>query len=155
MLRAYVMDFEGSWDQHLPFMEFAYNNRYHSSIRMAPFEVLYGRKCRSLVGWFKTGDHQLLGPELIQDAIEKVQMIRDRLRIAQSRHKSYTDIHRRQLEFEVTDHVFLKVSPFKGAMRFGKKGKLSPIIIRPFQILDKIGTVAYKLALLLELGSTS
>ena len=147
MLRASVIDFGGQWDKHLPLIEFAYNNSYHSSIQMAPFEALYGRKCRSPVGWFETGETKLLGPDLIQDAIEKVKMIRDRMQTAQSRHKSYADHRRRNLEFQEGDYVFLKVSPFKGVMRFGRKGKLSPRYIGPFQILRKLGNRAYELAL--------
>ena len=77
MLRASVIDFGGQWDKHLPLIEFAYNNSYHSSIQMAPFEALYGRKCRSPVGWFETGETKFLGSDLIQDAIEKVKLIRD------------------------------------------------------------------------------
>ena len=79
MLRACVLDFEGSWDKYLPLIEFAYNNSYHSSIQMAPFEALYGRRCRTPVGWFETGEHQLLGPDLVQDSIERIRLIRERL----------------------------------------------------------------------------
>ena len=77
MLRACVIDFEGSWDQHLPLIEFAYSNSYQASIQMAPFEVIYGQKCRSPVGWFETGEQKLLGPDLVQDALEKVKLIRE------------------------------------------------------------------------------
>ena len=84
MLRAYVLDFEGSWDQHLSLIEFVYNNSYQCTIHMAPYEVLYGRKCRSLVGWFEVGDHPLLGSDMIQDAVRKVKLVRDRMRAAQS-----------------------------------------------------------------------
>ena len=87
MLRACVLEFEGSWDQHLSMLEFAYNNSYQSSIQMAPYEALYGRKCRSSVGWFEVGDHQLLGPDMVKDAVDKVKLIRDRMRTAQSRQK--------------------------------------------------------------------
>ena len=84
MLRACVLDFEGSWDQHLFLIKFAYNNSYQSTIQMAPYEVLYGRKCRSPVGWFEVGDHPLLGPDMVQDAARKVGLVRDRMRAAQS-----------------------------------------------------------------------
>ena len=114
---------------------------------MAPFEALYGRKCRSLVGWFEAGEQKLLGPDLVQDAVEKVKLIKERMKTAQSRQKSYSDRRRRDLEFHEGDSVFLKVSPFKGVMRFGKKGKLSPRYIGPFQILRRIGDRAYKPAL--------
>ncbi len=85
MLRACVIDFKGSWDDHLPLIEFAYNNSYHSSIQMAPYEALYGRRCRSPVGWFEVGEAALIGPDSVLDAMEKVQLIRDRLKTAQSR----------------------------------------------------------------------
>ncbi|WMV49376.1 hypothetical protein MTR67_042761 [Solanum verrucosum] len=93
---------------------------------MTLFEALYVRRCRTPVGWFEVGEIALIGPELVYEAIEKVRLIRSRLRTAQSRHKSYADVRRRDLEFEVNDWVYLKISPMKGVMRFGKKGKLSP-----------------------------
>ena len=147
MLRACVLDFEGGWDQHLSLIEFAYNNSYQSTIQMAPYEALYGRKCRSPLGWFEVGDYPLLGPDMVQDAVRKVGLVRDRMRAAQSRQKSYADNRRRELEFGVGDHVFLKISPFKGVMRFGKRGKLSPRYIGPFEILRRHGAAAYELAL--------
>ncbi|MCF7184031.1 hypothetical protein L3H42_11070, partial [Corynebacterium sp. MC-13] len=139
MLRACALDFKGSWVDHLPLIEFAYNNSYHSSIKMAPYEALYGRKCRSPIGWFEVGETTLLGPDLVQQAMEKVKVIQERLETAQSRHKSYADIRRRGLEFSVGDWVFLKVSPIKGVMRFGKKRKLSPRYIGPYQIAKRFG----------------
>ncbi|XP_070015156.1 uncharacterized protein [Nicotiana sylvestris] len=114
---------------------------------MALFEALYVRKCRSPVGWFEPGETQLLGPDLVQQALEKVALIRERLRTTQSRQKSYADKRVRDLEFMKGEKVFLKVSPMKGVMRFGRKGKLSPRYIGPYEILDRIGSVAYKLAL--------
>ncbi|MCF6774907.1 hypothetical protein L3H44_10975 [Corynebacterium sp. MC-12] len=152
MLRACALDFKGSWVDHLPLIEFAYNNSYHSSIKMAPYEALYGRKCRSPIGWFEVGETTLLGPDLVQQAMEKVKVIQERLETAQSRHKSYADIRRRGLEFSVGDWVFLKVSPMKGVMRFGKKGKLSPRYIGPYQIIKRFGQVAYELELPQELS---
>nr|GEY95287.1 putative reverse transcriptase domain-containing protein [Tanacetum cinerariifolium] len=95
MLRACVIDFGGSWNIHLPLAEFSYNNIYHSSIRFAPFEALYGRKCRSPVLWVETGDSRLIGPELVQETTDKVVMIRDRLNAARDRQKSYTDNKRK------------------------------------------------------------
>ena len=142
-----MLDLKGSWETHLPLIEFAYNNSYHSSIEMAPFEALYGRRCRSPICWNEVGERKLLGPELVQLTTEKIQLIRERLLAAQSRQKSYADNRRRDLEFQVGDHVFLKVSPSKGVMRFGKKGKLSQRYIGPFEILDRVGNVSYRLAL--------
>nr|XP_025607795.1 uncharacterized protein LOC112701228 [Arachis hypogaea] len=114
---------------------------------MAPFEALYGRRCRSLIGWFEVCEVKLLGPNLVQDVVEKVRIIRERLLAAQNRQKAYVDNRRRNLEFSVGDQVFLRVSPMKGVMRFGKRGKLNPRYIGPFEILDRIGAVAYRLAL--------
>ncbi|KAH0669343.1 hypothetical protein KY285_023504 [Solanum tuberosum] len=153
MLSACVIDFKGNWDDHLPLIEFAYNNNYHSSIQMAPYEALYGRRCRSPIGWFEVGEVGLIGPDLVHQAMEKVKVIQERLKTAQSRQKSYTDVRRRALEFEVDDWVYLKVSPMNGVMRFGKKGKLSPRYIGPYRIAKKIGKVAYELELPQELAA--
>jgi len=128
-------------------VEFAYNNSYQASIEMTPYEALYGRKYRSPVCWFEVGEKRLMGPELIQITSEKIEVIRKRLQTAQSRQKSYADKRRRDLEFSVGDCVFLKVSPTKGVFRSGKKGKLSPRFIGPYEILERIGAVAYRLVL--------
>ncbi|XP_070008164.1 uncharacterized protein [Nicotiana sylvestris] len=121
MLSTCVTDFGSSWDQFLPLAEFAYNNSYQSSIQMAPYEALYGRQCRSPVGWFEPGDARILGTYLVQDALDKVKVIQERLHTAQSRQKSYTDIKVRDMSYMVAEKVLLKVSPMKGVMRFGKK----------------------------------
>nr|GEV94318.1 putative reverse transcriptase domain-containing protein [Tanacetum cinerariifolium] len=113
MLRACMIDFGNSWERHLSFIEFSYNNSYHASIKAAPFEALYGWKCRSLVCW-----------------AERIQAARDR-------QKSYADVRRKPLEFQVGDRVMLKVSPWKGVVRFGKRGKLNPRYIGPFKVLAK------------------
>ncbi|GJZ76026.1 putative reverse transcriptase domain-containing protein [Tanacetum coccineum] len=153
MLRAYVIDFGGSWDVHLPLAEFSYNNSYHSSIRCAPFEALYGRKCRSPVLWAEIGEGSLIGPELVLEMTYKVVLIKEKLKAARDRQKSYADKRRKPLEFEVGDRVLLKVSPWKGVVRFGKKGKLAPRYVGPFEILERIGLVAYRLRLPEELSS--
>ena len=147
MLRACVLDPKGCWEEHLPLVEFAYNNSYQGSIQMAPYEALYRRPCRSPVCWAKVGKSSITGPDLIRDTSEKVGMILQRLLTAQSRQKSYANKLRRPLEFKAGDHVFLKVMPKRGVFRFSKRGKLSPRYIRPFEILERGGTVAYWLAL--------
>ena len=147
MLRACVLDHKGSWEEHLPLVEFAYSNSYQASIQMAPYEALYGRLCRSPICWIEVGESFITGPDLIRDTSEKVSLIRQHLLMAQSRQKSYADVRRRPLEFEVRDHVFLKVMPKRGAVRFGKRGKLSSRFIGPFEILERVGIVAYQLAL--------
>ena len=147
MQRACVLDHKGSWEEHLPLVEFAYNNSYQASIQMAPYEALYGRPCRSPLCWTEVGESSITGPDLIRDTFEKVSLIRQRLLTAQSRQKSYADVRRRPLEFEVGDHVFLRVMPKRGVVRLGKRGKLSPRFIGPFEILERVGTVAYRLAL--------
>ena len=147
MLRACMLDFRGSWEDHIPLIEFAYNNSYQSSIGMAPYEALYGRPCRTPVCWTETGDAQLMRPELIASTTEKVKVVVERLKTAQSRQQSYANRGRRHVEFEVGDSVYLKVSPMKGVRRFGKKGKLAPRYVGPFQILERVGEVAYRLEL--------
>ncbi|GKD55977.1 putative reverse transcriptase domain-containing protein, partial [Tanacetum coccineum] len=114
MLRAYVLDFGGSWDVNLPLVEFSYKNSYHSSVRCAPFEALYGRKCCSLIMWANVGEGRLIGPELVQDTTRKISQIKDRLKAARDRKKSYANRRRKPLEFSIDDYVLLKVSLWKG-----------------------------------------
>ncbi|KAD4180327.1 hypothetical protein E3N88_28918 [Mikania micrantha] len=147
MLQACVVDFGNSWETLLPLVEFSYNNSYHTSFKAAPFEALYGRKCRSPICWAEVGDSQLTGPELVHETTEKIVQIRNRLAAARNRQKSYADKRRKPLEFQVGDKVLLKVSPWKGVICFGKRGKLNPRYIGPFEILKRIGPVAYQLNL--------
>ena len=114
---------------------------------MAPFEGLYGRNCQSSVCWNDIGERKLLGPELVQLIVEKIVLIKERLKAAQNKQKSYVDNRRRDLEFKVGDHVFLKVSLMKSVMKFGKNGKVSPQFVGPFEILERVGILAYKVAL--------
>ncbi|GJZ71853.1 putative reverse transcriptase domain-containing protein [Tanacetum coccineum] len=147
MLKACVFDFEGSWNVHLPL-----NNSYHSSVRCEPFEALYGRKCRSPIMWAEVGEGQLIEPELVQETTKKISQIKDRLKAARDRQKIYADKRRKPLEFSVGEYVLLKVSPWKGVVRFGKKGKLAPRFVGPFEIIERIGPVAYRLRLPEELN---
>nr|GEW42153.1 putative reverse transcriptase domain, ribonuclease H-like domain, aspartic peptidase domain protein [Tanacetum cinerariifolium] len=128
MLRACVIDFGKGWVKHLPLAEFSYNNSYHASIKAAPYEALYGRKCRSPVYWA------------------------ERMQAAQDRQKNYADRKGKPMEFKIGDRVMLKVSPWKGVVRFGKRGKLNPIYVGPFKVLAKVGKVAHKLELPQELS---
>ncbi|GJR11409.1 putative reverse transcriptase domain-containing protein [Tanacetum coccineum] len=152
MLRACAIDFGKGWVNHLPLVEFSYNNSYHASIKAAPFEALYGRKCRSPVCWTEVGEAQILGPELIQETTEKIIQIKQRMQAARDRQKSYADLKRKPMEFQVGDKVMLKVSPWKGVVHFGKRGKLNPRYVGPFKVLEKVGEVAYKLELPEELS---
>ncbi|GJV89869.1 putative reverse transcriptase domain-containing protein [Tanacetum coccineum] len=120
MLRACMIDFGKDWVKHLPLAEFSYNNSYHASIKVVPYEALYGRKCRSPVCWAEVGEAQLTGPELIQETTENIVLIKQRMQAAQDRQKSYADLKRKPMEFEVGDSVMLKVSPWKGVVHFGK-----------------------------------
>ncbi|GJW73521.1 putative reverse transcriptase domain-containing protein [Tanacetum coccineum] len=129
MLRTYVIDFGKGWDKHLPLVEFSYNNSYHKSIKAAPFEALYGCKCRSPIFWAVVGDAQLTGPAIVNESTEKIIQIKKRIQTAHDRQKSYADKRRKPLEFQVGDKVMLKVSPWKGVIRFGKWGKLNPVIL--------------------------
>ena len=152
MIRAYVMEFKGSWDTHLALMEFAYNNSYQASIKMAPFEALYGRKCRTLVCKDEVGERKLVRPELVQVTLEKVKVIRDNLKIERDRQRSYEDYRRIDLQFEIGDRVFLKIPHWKGVLRFGRRGKLSLKFIGPYEIVSKVGPVTYRLKLPPELS---
>jgi hypothetical protein len=147
MLRACALQHGGSWDKSLPYAEFSYNNSYQASLKMSPFEALYGRKCRTPLYWDQTGERQFFGFELIQEVEEQVLIIRENLRVAQTRQKSYADNRRRPLEFEEGDYVYLKVSPLRGMRRFKVKGKLSPLYIGPFLIFSRVGEMAYQLEL--------
>ncbi|GJS19369.1 putative reverse transcriptase domain-containing protein, partial [Tanacetum coccineum] len=152
MLLAYAINFGKGMVKHLPLVEFLYNNSYHASIKVAPFDALYGRKCHSPVCWTEVGEAQILGPELIQETTEKIIQIKQRMQAASDRQKSYVDLKRKLMEFQVGDKVMLKVSPWKGVIRFGKRGKLNPRYVGPFKVLEKVGEVAYKLELPEELS---
>ena len=119
---------------------------------MAPYEALYGRKCRSPICWDEEGLRTLEGPELVQETVDKVSVVKSKLKAAQDRQKSYSDQHRRDMEYSIGDKVFLRVSPWKGIIRFGQKGKLRPRYIGPYEITERVGPLAYRLALPAELA---
>ncbi|GKF12005.1 putative reverse transcriptase domain-containing protein [Tanacetum coccineum] len=125
MLRACAIDFGKGWVNHLPLVEFSYNNSYHASIKAAPFK---------------------------KEMTEKIIQIKQRMQAARDRQKSYTDLKRKPMEFQVRDKVMLKVLPWKGVVHFGKRGKLNPRYVRPFKVLEQVGSVAYKLELSQELS---
>ncbi|GJZ49829.1 putative reverse transcriptase domain-containing protein [Tanacetum coccineum] len=138
IMRACVIDFGGS---------------YQLSLRCAPFEALYGRKCRSPVLWAEIGGSSLIGLELVQETTDKVVVVKEKPKATRERQKSYVDYRRKPLEFEVGDRVLLKVTPWKGILHFREKGKLAPRYVGPFEILERIGLVAYRLRLPKELNS--
>jgi hypothetical protein len=141
------MENQGSWDKHLPLIEFSYNNSYQESLKMTSFEVLYGRRCGTPLNWIELGEKVIFSPDLVDEAKATVHRIQDNLKAAMSCQESYANKRRRPLQFEVGDHVYLKVSSMKGVKRLGVKGKLSPRYIGPFPILGRCGTVTYKLEL--------
>ena len=146
-----MIDYEGSWDRYIPLFEFVYDNSFQSSIGMAPYEALYGRKCRTPLCWTELREKKIIGPNLIKETKEKGKMIIEGLKVATDKQKSYADMKIKDVRYEIGEKVFLKVSPWKMVMRFGRKGKLSPRFIGPYEVIEKVGPVAYRLALPLEL----
>ncbi len=153
MLRACTLTYSKNWEECLPLVEFAYNNSYQKSLQMAPFEALYGRRCRTPFNWSEPIERIIFGPDIVQEAKERVRQIHKHLKAAQSRQKSYTNQRHRPLVFQVGDYVYLRVSPMKGIRPFGVKGKLAPRYVGPFQILEQCGPVAYRLDLPTDLST--
>ena len=135
MLQACVLEFQGSWKDHIALIEFSYNKSHHPTIGMAPYEAVHGRKCRAPICRADLRDEITVEPELLQKTMDQVQIIREKIKITQDIQKKYADTRRRKLKFEEGDKVFLKVSPTKGVKRFGIWGKLSPMFIGPYGIL--------------------
>ncbi|GAU35775.1 hypothetical protein TSUD_61360 [Trifolium subterraneum] len=153
LLRACVLEQGESWDSCLPLIEFTYNNSFHSSIGMAPFEALYGRRCRTPLCWYESSETVVLGPDIVQETMEKIRMIREKMKASQSRQKSYHDKKRKDVEFQEGDHVFLRVTSTTGVGRPLKFKKLTSMFIRPYQISERIGKVAYRIALPVTLSN--
>jgi hypothetical protein len=152
LLRACVLTYGFDWEKSLSYAEFLYNNSYQASLKMASFEALYDRKCRTPLMWSEVGEQTFsVPPPLSKLRAENVTTVRENLKIAQSRQKSYADPKRKDVSVEVGEHVYLKVSPLRGTKRFHVKGKLSPRYVGPYPIMKRIGKVAYKLELPLEL----
>jgi hypothetical protein len=146
------MEYQGSWDKKLPWAEFSYNNRYQESLKMAPFKALYGRQCHTPLNWIEPGEKVIFRADIIKEAEATICHIRYNLKATKSCQETYANKRCQPLEFEVGDHVYLRVSPMKGVKRFGLKGKLAPCYIGPFPTLENCGTVAYKLKLLPSLA---
>ena len=147
MLRAVVLDWGDSWEKHLPLVEFAYNNSFHTSIGMSPYEALYGRPCRTRLCWTQVGERSMLGPEIVEETTEKIRFLKEKMKEAQDRQKSYAYRRRKHIEFEVEDLVYLKMITFKGRARVSGRRKLDPRYLGPFRIIERVGAVAYKLEL--------
>ena len=152
ILVSTVLTYGKDWEKSLSFTEFSYNNGYQESLKMSPFEALYGRRCRTLLRWSEVGERSLFGPDMIKEAEEQVAKVRENLKATQSRQKSYADTQRRLLKFQPGEYAYLKVSPIRGTQRFQVRGKLAPRYIGPYQIIEKIGAIAYRLELPLEMA---
>src|SRR3954471_24789410 len=147
ILRACVISFGKKWEESLPFAEFSYNNNYQASLKMAPFEVLCGRKCRTPLNWSETGERALVGPDITQHAEDQVRVICEHLKAAQSRQKSNYDREHEEMVYQPGEYAYLRVTLMRGTHRFRIKGKLAPRNIGPFRILSRSGPVAYRLEL--------
>jgi hypothetical protein len=152
MLRACALQYGRSWDKSLLYTEFSYNNSYQENLKMAPFGMLYGRRCRTPLFWNETGERKVFEPDILQEAKKQVHMVGENFRVTQSRQKSYADHWRRELSFEVGDFVYLKVPPMRGLRCFKVRGTLAPRFIGPFKVLKKRGEVVYQLELPAQLS---
>jgi hypothetical protein len=144
MLRMHVMHQPKKWEDYLPLVEFAYNNVYQESLKTSPFEVLYGRPCNTLVSWSNLVNKITIGPDMLKEMEQQVIQIKQNLKVAQNRQKSYADQKRTPREFKMGDHVYLRVRPRKSSLRMGACAKLAPRYCGPFEILDRVGHVAYR-----------
>jgi len=138
LLRACVLEQGVSWAECLSLIKFTSNNSFYSKIGMTPFEALYGRRCRTLLCWYESGESDLLRPEVVQETIEKVKMIQEKMKASQSRQKSYHDKRRKDIEFQVGDHLFFRVNLVTGVGRSLKCRKLTSRFVGPFEIVEKV-----------------
>jgi hypothetical protein len=143
----YVRTKPNKWEDYIHLVEFAYNNGYQTSAKLSPFEVLYDRKCTTPISWDNPADRLMVGPKMLQEMENMVRKVQQNLKEAQDRQKSYADQKRRHLEFQTGDHVYLKVKARKSSLKLGNCAKLAPRFCGPFEILARIGPVAYQLAL--------
>jgi hypothetical protein len=148
ILRMYVMDKPSKWEDYLHLVEFAYNNGYQASLKMSPFEALYDRKCNTPVSWDNPVDRTVVGPELLREMEDQMTKIKKNLKAAQDKQKRYADKNRNHREFKVGDHVFMKVKANRSSLKLGSCAKLAARFCGPFEILERIGPVAYMIALL-------
>ena len=151
MLRMYVITKSNKWEDYLCLVEFAYNNGYQTSAKLSPFEILYDRKCTTPISWDNPADRLMVGPEMLQEMENMVRKVQQNLKEAHNRKKSSADQKRRHLEFQVGDHVYLKVKARKISLKLGNCAKMAPRFCGPFEILARIGPMAYQLALLANL----
>jgi hypothetical protein len=147
MLRMHVMHQPKKWKDYLPLVEFAYNNGYQKSLKMSPFKVLYGRPCNTPVSWSNPVNIITIGPNMLKEMEQQVIQIKQNLKVAQIIQKSYTERKRTPREFKTGDHVYLRVRLRKSSLRMGDCAKLAPRYCGPFEVLDRVGPVAYRLAL--------
>jgi hypothetical protein len=147
MLRMYVMDKPSKWEEYLHLVEFSYNNGYQASLKMSPFEALYGRKCNTPVSWDNPIDRIVVGSDFLREMEEKMIKIKQNLKAAQDRKKNYVDKGITHMEFKVGDHVFLKVKANRSSLKLGNCLKLASHYCGPFEILERIGPIAYMIAL--------
>ena len=150
-MRCCILEFESTWEKYLSLIEFEYNNSFQSSIKVAPYEALYDPKCQTPLYWTELNENKIFRVDLIKETEEKVKVIRDCLKVASDRQKSYADLKRKKIEFQVGGRVFLKVSPLRKVLRFGRRGKLSPRFIGPYEVTEREVPVVYRLALSPEL----
>jgi len=143
MLRMYIIDKPGKWEEYLHLVEFSYNNHFQDLAKLSPFKIIYGQKCNTPISWSSLIDRLILGPELLKDMELRVKQVQHNLKAAQDRQKSYVDLKRTPRNFRVGDRVFVKVKPRRSSLKLGRCTKLAPRYCGPFEILARVGPMAY------------